>query len=288
MKTRKFNSGQKIAALLVISLAIVSLSWVNPPAFLAFAPDAEPQVEAISENTSEATANSPDPAEATPPPSNTTPAPPAEPADENQEPNRIVMQNGTSISWDELSDEDKEEIRIAITEARIAMQDAMHEIRTELNSEEMKQEMAKVREEIKLAMEEVNRDFQSEEFKEEMRQAREEIKQALREVNHELNSEEFKKDMEEARREIREALQELNTNIEDEEFQAEMDQISIELQKALGELDSVDWAGMGNELNFLIQEIGSVVGVALEETFKNLDLNELLEEVETEEQEKQE
>jgi beta-lactamase regulating signal transducer with metallopeptidase domain/DNA-binding transcriptional regulator GbsR (MarR family) len=288
MKTRKFNSGQKTAALLVISMAIISLAWVNPPAFLAFSPDAEHQVGTTTGNNPVAIAANPDPVQAATLPSDTMPVLPPEPPDQDQNPQRIVMQNGTSISWDELSDEDKEEIRLAITEARIAMRDAMHEIRTELNSDEMKQEMAKVREEIKIAMDEVNRDFQSEEFKAEMREVREEIKQALREVNHELNSEEFKKEMEEAREEIRKALQELNTTMEDEEFQAEMDQISVELQKALDELDSVDWAGLGNDLNFLIQEIGSVVGVALEETFKNLDLNELIEEVESEEQQQEE
>ncbi len=286
MKTRKFNSGQKIAALLVISLAIVSLAWANPPAFLAFAPPDEPQVETVSETTPAAVTQNPAPVQA--PPSNPPPAPPAEPIDENQEPSNIVLQNGAIVNWDDLSDEDKEEIRLAITEARIAMQEAMHEIRTELNSEEMKQEMAKVREEISQAMDEVNREFRSDEFKEEMRQVREEIKEALREVNQDLNSEEFKKDMEEARREIRNALREMNVAMEDEEFREEMNQISIELQKALGELDSVDWSGVGNELNFLIQEIGSVVGVALEETFKNLDLNLLIEEAENEEQQKQE
>jgi flagellar biosynthesis GTPase FlhF len=248
MKTRNFNPGQKIAAIIVIAAATISLAWMNPPSFLAFT-DVTKENETffqVDESTPEITVS----------PSYTSDSIPAEPG-------RIVLEDGKSIQWAELSEEEKEEVRQALQEARLAVREAMEEVRNELNSEEMK---------------------------EEMRQAREEIRKALAEVKAEMNNEEFRAEMQQAREEIRKAIQEMNQTMNDEQFKAEMDEVSKELQKVFEELNNFDWEGLGNNLGIIMEEVGKsleIIGPTLNEVFENLNLEELLKEIEYELEQKE-
>lgn len=239
MKTRQFNSGQKIAAMAVMVLAAVSLAWLSPPSFISMnhedkimtADDHQPLLTAQNRGDSQ-----------TPP----------------SEPRRVVLENGESISWQELSEADKAEIRNAMEEARIAIQEAMREVQMELNSEETRRELQQAREEIKRAMEEVNQELNSEAFRQEMRQARQEIRQALQEANSFLNS---------------------------EEFRTEMQQAGSEINKAMEELNNIDWSRVASEVNQAMEEAGKTIEMiapALEELFKNLNLEELFREREKE------
>jgi beta-lactamase regulating signal transducer with metallopeptidase domain len=241
MKTRNFKTGQKLAAIAVIALATLSLAWINPPSFLAYNQVKMPS-EIISQqlDETETTVNNEIILADTLP----------------SEPNHIVLENGKTVHWNELSEEDKAEIREAMEEARIAIREAMEEVRAELNSEEMQ---------------------------EEIRQAREEIRQALAEVKAEMNNEEFRAEMQQAREEIRKAMLEMNKAMEDEEFNAEMEEVSKELQKVFEELNSTDWEEFGNNLDIILEEVGKsleIVGPTLNEVFENLDLEELLKEIE--------
>jgi bla regulator protein blaR1 len=299
MKTRNFKPGQKIAAMMVIAFATISLAWLNPSSvFFGYTNDTEvmqrqPEPE-----------SQPEP-QIVPTSAQTQPTPP-EPEDETPaEPSRIVLQNGNTVEWEELSDEDKAEIRQAMREAQLAIREAMEEVRNELNSEENREELRQAREEIRQAMEEVNRElnseefkaemrqaqeevrralaevnteFQSEEFREEMRQAQEEIRRALADVNSELQSEEFQQEMQKAQEEIRMAMQEVNRAFQDEEFKAEMRQVGVELQRALSELDSINWAEIGIDMNLIFTEVGKSLenlGPTLNEIFKDLELDSI-------------
>ncbi|TVQ93076.1 MAG: hypothetical protein EA393_02630 [Bacteroidetes bacterium] len=246
MKTRNFKPGQKIAAIVVIAAASISLAWFNPPSFLTLA-DANdfPAAQNLQADNAIVLNAGQTTEQVTPP----------------DEPKRIVLENGTTVQWQELSDEDKEEIRKAMEEARIAIRDAIGEVRAELNSEEIKKEL---------------------------HQAREEIRQALAEVKAEMNNEEFRAEMQQAREEIRKALQYMNQKIGDEQFKSEIEEVSKELQKVFEELNNFDWSELGNNLGIIMEEVGKsleIIGPTLKEVFENLNLEELFKELENELQE---
>jgi len=250
MKTRNFKPGQKIAAIVVIAAAGISLAWFNPPSFLTLA-DANdfPAAQNLqAENTIASNVGQ------------TT-----EPRALPDEPTRIVLENGKSVQWGELSEEDKAEIRKAMEEARIAIREAMEEMRMELNSEKMKEEMRQAQEDI--------------------RQAREEMRKAMAQVDAEFNSEEFRREMRQVREEIRKALQNVNETMKDEQFKNEMQELSKELQQVFEELNNFDWEEFGSNLNALFEEVGismEVLGPTLNEVFENLNLEELFKEIEGE------
>ncbi len=240
MKTRKFKSGQKIAAMLVVAVAAISLARINPAAvFFYNAPnetnifETDPQPLALAQES--------------------VPEPP------KSEPRRIVLENGNSVAWTELSDEEKEEVRQALQEAQIAVREAMEEVRAEFQSEEFKKEMQEAREEVRKAIAEIN----NEEFRAEMRQAREEVKQALMEVDAALS---------------------------DEEFQNEMREVSVELRKVFKEMEKFDWSEMGRELNFIMEEVGKsmeVIGPAIQEALREIDFEKIMKEIEIQEEKEQ-
>ncbi len=243
MKTRKFKSGQKIAAMLVVAVAAISLAWINPAAvFFYNAPDetnifeTDPQPLALAQA------------------QESVPEPP------KSEPRRIVLENGNSVAWSDLSEEEKEEVKQALQEAQIAVREAMEEVRAE---------------------------FQSEEFKKEMQEAREEVRKAMKEINNE----EFRAEMRQAREEVRIALAEVDAALSDEEFQNEMREVSAELQKAFKELEKIDWSEMGEEMNIIMEEVGKsmeIIGPTLQEVFKELDFEEIMKEAEQQEEKEKE
>ena len=243
MKTRNFNPGQKIAAVIVIAAATISLAWMNPPSFLAFT-DVNYENETVfqvAESTPQLTISASIASDSIP-----------------SEPKRIVLEDGKSIQWGDLSEEEKEEVRQAMQEARLAIREAMDEVRREINSEEMK---------------------------EEMRQAREEIRKAMEQIKIEINNEELKADMQKAREEISRAILEINESLNDEQFKADMQEVSRELQKVFKEINNFDWSELEINLNSIMEEVGKsleVVGPALNEVFENLNLEELFKEIEYE------
>jgi bla regulator protein blaR1 len=299
MKTRNFKPGQKVAAILVIAFATISLAWLNPSSvFFGYTNDtevAQRQYEPTNQHEPQHAATTMQVQNESPEPVNETLA----------EPERIVLQNGSTVEWEELSEEDRAEISKAIREAQIAIREAMQEVRTELNSEETRQELRQAREEIRQAMEEVNRELNSEEFRTEMRKAQEEVRRALSEVNTEFQSEEFKAEMRRAQEDIKRsmeeaniylnspefrlemqnaqehmknAMQEVNRALRDEEFKAEMRQVGVELKRALNELDSVNWAQLGPNISLILNEVGKSlenIGPTLNEIFKDLKLDSI-------------
>ncbi len=242
MKTRKFKSGQKIAAMLVVAVAAISLAWINPAAVLFYnAPDETNIFETDSQPLALAQAQE------------SVPEPP------KSEPRRIVLENGNSVAWTDLSEEEKEEVKQALQEAQVAVREAMEEVRAEFESEEFKKEMQKAREEVRKAMEEINND----EFKAEMHQAREEVRMALAEIDAALS---------------------------DEEFENEMREVSAELQNAFKELEKIDWSEMGEEMDIIMEEVGKsmeIIGPTLQEVFRELDFEEIMKEAEKQNQKEQ-
>ena len=240
MKTRNFKPGQKIAAIIVIAAATISLAWMNPPSFLAFS-----DTESKSETLYQADESTPSISLSATIHSDTL----------TSEPKRIVLENGESIHWGELSEEEKAEIRQAMHEARIAIREAMEEVRKEINSEEIKKEME---------------------------QAREEIRKAMEQIKIEMSNEEFRADMQKARDEVSRALHEINESIGDEHFKDGMQEISRELQKVFEELNSLDWSELGVNINSIMEEVGKsleIVGPTLNEVFENLNLEEFFKEL---------
>jgi beta-lactamase regulating signal transducer with metallopeptidase domain len=288
MKTRKMHSGQKIAAIVVILSAMVSLAWLNPPHYFHFAENDASASKALSW----VEAPLPDQHQ-------------QQTSTNRQEPKRIVLDDGTFVDWNELSENEKKEFRNAMEELRVAMSQVNREVFEKLNSEEFKQEMAKVgqevqnairqanseitaqvntdefrkemekmREEIRRAMEEVNHELNNEEFRQDMKRAEEEIRNAMKEVHRELNSEEFRQEMRQARQEIERAMQEMNREFQSEEFHQEMKLAGEAVQQAMKQLHETDFSAIGESMNNVFQELGKTfeqMGPVMQDVFKNLE-----------------
>lgn len=243
MKTQKFSPGQKIASTLVILLAIVSLAWLSPAAFIASDLKTEPAMDHPE----------------------TAPASDSgfyleETLMDSQTPTSIVLANGESIHWQELSQEVQDEVSRALREAQVAIREAMKEMNEEFNSQQMQQE------------------FQ---------QAAKEIMTALSEARQELSSEEFQQEMQKAAREIRQAMQEVNQAFQDEDLRAEMREVYREMQGVMQELNAVDWAAIGKDLNIILEEASKsldAIAPAINDFLKNLDLENMFAEPEKQEE----
>jgi bla regulator protein blaR1 len=302
MKTSKFNSAQKMAATLVIAGAILSLAWLQPSHMYYYINDYAASGEGpVWVETPTNTLQDQPINQQAPPTGN--------------EPKKIYLENGKSLSWDELSDKDKKEIKKAMEEVRLAMQEVNREVFEKLNSEEFRnemlkvgeevrkameitnteiiaqvnsdefrREMEKVREEVRKAMEEVNRELNSEEFRREMQQAQQEIRRAMEEVDRELNSEEFRQEMKNASEEVRRAMQEVQRELNSEEFREEMRKAQEEIRRAMQE---VDRELNSEEFRQEMQQAGEAMRIAFEQ-MEQVDwkefgesLNQILQEVGT-------
>jgi bla regulator protein blaR1 len=262
MKTRKFNSGQKLAAIFVIFAAVLSVAWYTPHYLTStetttVQDDTATWVEApayeLQDNENLQTTDR-----------------------KEQEPSKIYLEDGTVYKWEDLSESDKQEIRLAMEEVREAIKEVNREVFEKFNTEEFKQEMRKVGEEVRLAMQEVNRELNSEEFKQEMKSAGEEIRMAMEEVKRELNSEEFKQEMQQAREEIRRALQEVQSELNKEEVRAEMKEVGKAMEQVFKELENIDWSGIGEIMGSAMQEMGKsleMIGPTIQESLKGLNDN---------------
>lgn len=112
MKTSNVNPAQKMAAVAIVVAALVSMAWINPPLFLSYQTKAEysaylTESPVVSEL-----------------PHNQTEPPVTEPA-AGLTPNRIILDSGESVDWDELSEKDKAKIREALHTAQLAVRESM-------------------------------------------------------------------------------------------------------------------------------------------------------------------
>ncbi len=262
MKTRKFNPGQKIVSFLVIALAAISIAWLNPPAFLVFAKDQDVISNTETAQSHQTVQTNQQPVTGRPrQPQQTQPMP---------DPTQIVLDDGSTIAWAELSEQNREEIRRAMQEMQVAIGEAIAEVNRELNSPEFKAEIQQVGEEIGRAMDEVKKELTSTEFKQEMQQARHEIRRAMEEIDRELNSEEFKAEMRRASEEVGKALESVGNIFTDEEFKAQMREVPREVHRALKD---VNWNEVGNNLNMALQEFAKTMETmtpTLNEAIKNM------------------
>ncbi|MEE4176208.1 MAG: M56 family metallopeptidase [Bacteroides sp.] len=254
MKTRNFNPGQKLAAFLVILTAVFSVAWINPGMSINYGQpgiDYDPDTSMVPYYSNIGSMAPQEEAPDTPPVLNTG-TEEAKTSTDNTQPRRIYTEDGQVISWNELSEKDREKIQVAMTEVRLAMQEVNQELVEKFNSGEFQQQMLKVQQELianrdvwRQAMGEANLDtnvyFNHEEFKKEMELAREEIKKAMEEVGREMeyiDSEEFRQEMEKAREEIRKAMEDVGREMEyfnSEEFRQEMGKAREEMKKAIEE-----------------------------------------------------
>ncbi len=191
MKTQQSNSAPKVAGILLLLTALVSLAWINPAISINSRADnhitrSYPAHNTLTLDTIQETVSIPDPTS-------------------------IQLEEGNVIAWESLSEKNKQQIREALQEARIAL----HEVKSELQSETFKQDMQEARQDIKKAQAEIAEQlqyFKSEEFAKEMQEARKEIKKAMEKMNLEIK-----------------------TELESEAFQAEMKEVSLTVQQALAE-----------------------------------------------------
>ncbi len=290
MKTRKFNLGQKMAAIFVITLAVITVAWLNPSGVsIAKEANSGEDLSWVETNMAEKQDKQSD--------QDVKSRDNRKEQGKKDEPKRIYLDDGTAYDWDDLSEEDKEEVRQAMKEVRSAMEEVNKEVFEKLNSEEFKNEMKAVGEEISRAMEEVNRELNSEEFRNEISKAREEmriafseinneefrkemedvrkeIKEAMKEVHEELNSEEFKKEMQEAREEVRRAMEEVNQELNSEEFKNQMNITGEVMSEIFKEMESVDWEVFGETMKVVMEETGKtmeMIGPAIQESLKSID-----------------
>jgi hypothetical protein len=185
-------------------------------------------------------------------------------------PSKVILEDGTSFSWDALSAKDQHELQKAMEEVRMAVAEINKEVIEKFQSDEFKEQMRQVNEEVRRAMEEMNRELteklQSEEFRLEIRMAGEEARRA---------GEEARKAIEEANREMKEYFQ-------SEDFKQEMKQAREEVRKAMKELEDINWEGYGETLRMALEEAGKGlqdIGPIVEDAFKELNIDQIIKEV---------
>lgn len=198
MKTQKSNSAPKIAGVLLLMTALLSLAWINPSISINSRADSHYSQNSSADNTM---------AQDTIQESITF-----------QDPTSIQLEEGQVIAWDSLSEKNQAQIREALKDAKMALRD----VKSELESEAFKKDMQEARQDIQEAQAEITEQLQylnSEEFAEEMREAREDIREALDEMNFELKteleSEEFQNEMKEVSVEVQKVLAETGLLLED-------------------------------------------------------------------------
>ncbi len=153
MKTRSLSTGHKLATTLAFILAFVTVAWVKPviPGQTSSemgdmhhaAPYTPLNIDQLAP-----TEEAPD----TPPPADLAMAN----MGSAETPNTLYLKDGTSISYEGLSEKDREKIKKAMEEVRLALKEVNEEVLKELQSEEFRQEMRQARAEIRQAMEELN------------------------------------------------------------------------------------------------------------------------------------
>ena len=261
MKTRKWNTGRNLAALMIIMSCAITLTFFDP----GYGLTASARYEHFN-FTAASPSLMPDPglpamtpAEPSPNPS---PEVPPTAAQAEKKPKTVILEDGNRISLEAMSAHDREALQKAMEEMRLAIAEVNKEVAGEFQSEEFKEQIRQIQKETHRAMTEVHREvvekFQSEEFQMEMRQAGEEARKAMEEANREMNE-----------------------YFQSEEFKQEMKQANEEIRKAMKELEEVDWEGLGETLRITLEEVGKglqEVGPAVEDILRELKINEIIKE----------
>ena len=261
MKTRKFNAGQKLAALFALVFAFVSVALIQPAKTSAVPLGNNGHLEMYNlldrEAHGDLTGRDSGPeswagiAEQPAGEEQQTDAPPvgpagaqgretqADPAAGRPEPApmSIRLHDGTTLAWDTLSEKDREEIRKAMEEMRIALQEMNKELHETFHSGEFRRQMQESQEEFQQAMKELREHFKDEEFRKEMQKAGEEYRKAMQELEEQFgHGEAFQQEMKKLGEEMGKAMEELREKFHSEEFQREMQQAGKSFREAMEEL----------------------------------------------------
>ncbi len=314
MKTRKFNAGQKLAAILALVVAFISVAWIHPAQTAATpmgnngyldmyhimereahgssgSPDAwsEPQATARDQAGTELQGTASDqPAggdsqatyseqTATEEPQESAPARQAVTTD--PEPKTIRLHDGTTLAWDTLSEKDREEIRRAIEETRIALMEMNKELHETFHSGEFRRQMQESREEFQQAVKEIQEQFQDEAFQKEMQKAGEEYREAMKQLEEQFgHGEAFQQEMKKVGEEMGKAMEELRNKFQSEEFQREIRQAGESFREGMEEL----------RLQFESEDFQREMKEAMEELRKTLEALKAVEREKAKEPEKEE
>ena len=182
MKTHKSNPAHKIAGIILIVTALVSVAWINPALSInsrigKVAPEKESQ---------DAVAPAPATKDSVKIKKKVTAIATTSITDTLPEPTSIVV-NNKSVAWADLDEELKQEIIESMKEARIAIAEAGRSIdkaEMEATLNAVKAELREAAQELKIQLEQVD----SEEFKKEMENVKITIKRIAEETRPMIDS----------------------------------------------------------------------------------------------------
>ncbi len=226
MKTRKFNNGQKFAALLVLASAMVALIWINPARTINSVKEIGSLMpaEEISHLSHGEKAM-------------TEPVIPEPLNPEEKEPVTIHLSDGKEVHWGSLSDKDREQIMKAIEESRRAIAEINREWAEKLQSGDFQMAMQEAQEELQQGLEELNKQFNRDAFQQELEQARIEFESAMQELRENFYGNEFQEEMAQMQQSFSEAIQQLHEDLSGEELQQELKQVGDAYRLAMKQLN---------------------------------------------------
>lgn len=233
MKTRNFNAGQKLAAVLAVVAAFVSMAWINPattinlfdsPSAGEYQPAALDHYDLAAFTKEEAAPDDP------PSQGEMTASTPGSPK-------TIYLNDGNAVQWENLSEKDREQIIKAIGEARLAIAEVNREWTEKFQSGEFQMMMQEAQEELQQGIKELNEKFNRDEFFQEMEQARIEFEGAMQELREHFHGEEFQEEVIRMQQAFSEAMKQLHEEFSGEELQMELKQIGETYRLAMEQLD---------------------------------------------------
>ncbi len=234
MKTRKFNNGQKFAAVLALASALLALVWINPARTVNLfdSRSAGGNQPTFLEHYDLASFTKEE---------NTIEGPPAVPeksiASTPDKPTTIHLHGGKEVQWDALSDKDRKQIMKAIEESKRAIAEINREWAEKLQSGEFQMTVQEAREELQQGMEELNEKFDREAFQQELEQARIEFEGAMQELREHFHREEFQEEMTHIQQSFSEAMKQLQEEFTGEELQHELEQMGKTYRLAMEQLN---------------------------------------------------
>ncbi len=288
MKTRKFHAGQKLAAMMAILAAFASVAWVSPARTIdlrQLATDYSPDFRESRPSFDLATMDKAEVAPDDPPAVNN-------PEMEKSELKSLRLLDGTTIQWQDISEQNRKELEKAIEEARITIE---REVRERFQTEEFRREMQKANEAYQKVMQEVMGQFNNEEFQQEMNKLGEDFRKAMEQVEQEFNTEAFHQRMQELKDQVEQEFrieefhelrkevsatyqkmaEDLRKQFQGEEFQTKM--------RSIGETHRQTMEGLKDLYN--MDEFQQEMNKAMEELRKAMDA---LREIDWEERKRQE
>jgi beta-lactamase regulating signal transducer with metallopeptidase domain len=182
MKTQKSNPAHKIAGIILIVTALVSVAWINP----ALSINSRIDKVAPEKESQDAVAPAPATKDSVKIKKKVTAIATTSITDTLPEPTSIVVNNKT-VAWADLDEELKQEIIESMKEARIAIAEAGRSIdkaEMEATLNAVKAELREAAQELKIQLEQVD----SEEFKKEMENVKITIKRIAEETRPMIDS----------------------------------------------------------------------------------------------------